>query len=126
MAARFRKRQLAKKRRAYRRGLIAEKYAQLLLFLKGYRLVEARYRRPVGEIDLIVIRRNTLVAVEVKMRTDVEKALHAIGPIQQRRIRNTLLAYMAAHPQYADFDLRFDVVLVTSFFKIPLHVQNVW
>ncbi len=126
MTARLKKRQLAKKRKAHRRGLIAEKYAQVLLFFKGYRLIETRYRRPVGEIDLIVLRNKTLVAVEVKMRTDVEKALHAIGPIQQRRIRNTLLAYMAAHPEYSDYDLRFDVVLVTSFLKTPLHLQNVW
>ncbi len=126
MTALFKKRQLAKKRRAHRRGLIAEKYAQLFLLIKGYRLVQKRYRRPTGEIDLIVTRNNTVVAVEVKMRTNVEKALHAIGPIQQRRIRNTLLAYIAAHPEYSGHDLRFDVVLVTSFFKSPLHLQNVW
>jgi len=60
------------------------------------------------------------------MRKNMDEALHSITTKQQRRIRRALEMYVAAHPEYADYDMRFDIVLVTSFIKKPLHMENVW
>jgi len=117
---------LKKRRRAHRRGIVAEKVAEFLLRLKGYRIIVRRYRKPVGEIDLIVLRNNTIVAVEVKLRKDLDKALHAVGHIQQRRIRRALEVFLASNPQYSECDVRLDLVLVTSFLQKPLHMENAW
>jgi len=117
---------IRKRRRANRRGVIAEKIAELLLRLKGYRIVERRYKKPVGEIDLIVFKNNTIIAVEVKIRKDLDKALHAVGHIQQRRIRRTMELFLANNSRYSACDVRLDLVLVTSFFQKPLHMENAW
>ena len=36
--------------------------------LKGYRIRARRFRTPVGEIDIVAVRRGVLVFVEVKAR----------------------------------------------------------
>ncbi|WP_025897602.1 YraN family protein [Sneathiella glossodoripedis] len=115
-----------RKQRAYRRGLIAEKAALLFLLVKGYRLLQLRYKKPVGEVDLLLRKGKTLVAVEVKLRETEEAALLAIGNIQKRRIRNACAQYVTENPQFSSYDVRFDVVVITRFFKIPLHIENAW
>lgn len=116
----------AKRQRAYRRGLLAEAYALFMLRLKGYRLVARRYKKPVGEIDLLVRRGGYLIAVEVKRRQTQEAALHSIGPIQRRRIEKACQFFCVENPQYSNHDIRFDVVIVTDIFHLPLHLENAW
>ena len=50
----------------YARGIWAERYAALYLFFKGFRILATRFKTPVGEIDLIAVRNNVMVFVEVK------------------------------------------------------------
>ena len=120
------KKRKAKRQQAYRRGLMAETYALFLLRFKGYRLIAKRYKKPVGEIDLLLRKGKCLIAVEVKIRQTQEAALHSIGPIQQRRISKACQFFVAEHPQYSDHDIRFDVVIVTGFLQLPLHLENAW
>ncbi|WP_169566982.1 YraN family protein [Sneathiella limimaris] len=105
---------------------MAETYVQYFLRLKGYRILRRRYKKPFGEIDLVVQKGNVLIAVEVKMRPDIERAKHAIGPIQQRRIRKALASFVAENPKYSAFDLRLDFIVVTSFLRLPYHLENAW
>ena len=53
---------------AFRLGLSAESRAAAYLIAKGHRIVARRWRSPVGEIDIVARRRNTLLFVEVKAR----------------------------------------------------------
>jgi putative endonuclease len=116
----------AKRRRAYRRGLLAEFLALQLLRIKGYRLICKRYKKPVGEIDLLMQKKGLLIAVEVKMRQSEDAALHSIGTIQQRRIRNACNLFLSENPQYSNHNIRFDLVVVTGFLRRPLHLENAW
>lgn len=116
----------SRKRWAHRRGYLAEKWAELYLMLLGYRIVERRFKKPVGEIDLIVSKGKVLAAVEVKYRPSVEKALHSIGSIQQRRIRNAMKSYLAYQRKYESYDIRFDVIVITSFLSKPMHIKSAW
>ncbi len=84
------------------------------------------YRRPVGEVDIIARKGNILIAAEVKQRPSLEVALSAIHPKQRRRISRAMEAFVASHPDVENLDIRFDLLLVTSFFKIPVHIQNAW
>ena len=53
-------------------GIYGEKYASKLLIRNGYNIVENNFRSKYGEIDIIAIKDNTLVFVEVKARTSIK------------------------------------------------------
>ena len=106
-------------------GRRAETTAMLVLLLKGYRLVERRFRCPRGEIDLIVRRGHTLAFVEVKARPTVDDAALAIDARQRDRITAAALVFLQRHPGFADFDCRFDAVLVAPG-RWPRHVRGAW
>ena len=113
------------RRAAYRHGLFSEWAAATLLRAKGYRLLARRYKTPAGEIDLIVRRGRTIVFVEVKHRPTPEEALDAIGPVSRKRIARAAELWLAAHPDAAGFDLRFDLVIVNPR-RLPRRVTSVF
>ncbi len=100
--------------------------AATFLRLKGYHIVARGFRKPVGEVDIIARHKNTLVAIEVKHRTTIEKALHAIHAKQRRRISRAMEYYVSSHPELSELDIRFDVLLISSFVKKPVHMENAW
>jgi len=106
---------------AFRTGLSAESRAAALLMAKGYRILAKRYRTPHGEIDLVAKRRNLLAFVEVKARATLDDAAFAVTPRQQARIINATQAWLAAHPEYAEFELRFDAILIAPR-RLPRHL----
>ncbi len=65
------------------RGQWGERVAAWLLRLKGYRILARQDRGPMGEIDIIAARGNTLVFVEVKSRPTYAQALDAVSAAQQ-------------------------------------------
>ena len=107
---------------AFAFGLSAESRAAAYLVAKGYRIVARRWRSPVGEIDIVARRRGVLIFVEVKARERLDDAAEAVIVPQQRRIIAAAEAWLATHPQHAESDMRFDVVLVAPR-SIPRHIQ---
>jgi putative endonuclease len=112
-------------RTTYQTGLWAEKLCRLALRLKFYRILAERYKTPVGEIDILAARGNTVVAVEVKSRTTNDAAVESISPQQQARIARALEHFVMRTPRYANADLRFDVMLATPG-RWPTHIKNAW
>ena len=106
---------------AFQLGLSAESRAAAYLIAKGYRIVARRLRSPVGEIDIVARRRGMLVFVEVKARERLDDAAEAVIVRQQRRIIAAAEAWLAAHPDDANRDIRFDAVLVAPG-SIPRHI----
>ena len=106
--------------RAFRLGLDAEARAAWMLRVKVYRVLARRWRCRAGEIDLIARRGRTLVFVEVKARADETAAIDAVGPRSRARILAAADLFVAANPAYADYDRRFDVVVVLPG-RWPLH-----
>lgn len=100
------------RQKAYRWGLSAEGWASLYLRLKGYRILEWRYRAPVGEIDLIAIRRGVVAFVEVKARTERIDAIEAVGSKSRRRIIAAASHWGSKYPQFADFSWRYDIIAI--------------
>jgi putative endonuclease len=113
------------RRRAFAFGVRAERLARFWWRCKGYRIVERQYKTPVGEIDIIARRGAALAFVEVKARTDLETAAASIGARQQARIERAALAYIARHPDCAELDLRFDVILIARG-RWPKHMPGAW
>jgi putative endonuclease len=106
---------------AFRLGVSAEGRAALLLAAKGYRELARRWKTPVGEIDLVLRRGRTLVFVEVKARPRIDDAAWSVLPRQRRRIVAAAEAWLAAHPEHAGYDIRFDAVLVAPG-RLPQHL----
>ncbi len=97
----------------------------MLLRLKGYRILARGFRLPVGEIDLVAARGGVVAFVEVKRRGDLVGAIEAISSRQRRRIARAAEAFMAARPDLAGKDQRFDVVLVAPR-RLPRHILDAW
>jgi putative endonuclease len=107
---------------AFRLGLSAESRAAAFLVAKGYRIAARRWRSPLGEVDIVARRRRLLVFVEVKARASLDDAAEAVTPHQRRRIIGAAQAWLAAHPDDALCDIRFDAMLVAPR-RIPRHIQ---
>ena len=106
---------------AFRTGVSAETRAAAFLMAKGYRILAKRFRTPYGEIDLVARKRNLLVFVEVKARGSLDEAAYAVTPRQQQRIINAAQAWLMAHPEHAEFDMRFDAMLIAPR-RLPRHL----
>ncbi|WP_375413536.1 YraN family protein [uncultured Bradyrhizobium sp.] len=106
---------------AFRTGLSAETRAAAVLVAKGYRILAKRFRSPYGEIDIVARRRDLLAFVEVKARARLDDAAYAVTPRQQRRIIDAAQAWLMTHPEHANFELRFDVMLIAPR-RLPRHL----
>ena len=106
---------------AFRTGLSAETRAAAYLMAKGYRILARRYRTPYGEIDLVARRRNLVAFIEVKARASLDDAAYAVTPRQQGRIIEAAQAWLMAHPEHAEFELRFDAMLIAPR-RLPRHL----
>jgi putative endonuclease len=106
---------------AFRTGLSAESRAAAWLVAKGYRILAKRFRTPYGEIDLVARRRNLVAFIEVKARASLDEAAYAVTPRQQQRIIAAAQAWLMAHPEHAEFELRFDAMLIAPR-SLPRHL----
>lgn len=120
-----------RKRRAYDFGIRAEMLAALYLQCKGYRILAKRYRNHYGEIDLLAIRGNWLVAVEVKARQSFSQCEISVPPAKQQKIMRALEGLMASQSKIAGLakpserNIRFDVIWVVRGLW-PRHIKDAW
>lgn len=112
-----------RRRAAFRLGHRAESFAALYLRLKGYRILERRFRCGAGEIDLIAARGDVVCFVEVKARPDVASALEAVTARAQRRIAAAAGVWLSRRPGYENRVWRYDVIAVRPW-RLPVHVAS--
>ncbi|MGU3495536.1 YraN family protein [Xanthobacteraceae bacterium A53D] len=97
---------------AQARGLAAEERAAALLEAKGFEIIARRQRTGAGELDLVARNATLLVFCEVKLRRDLAAAAESVLPRQRRRIAAGAEAFLAARPELAGLDMRFDAILL--------------
>ena len=105
---------------AGRRG---EMWAELFLFIKGYRTIARRVKTPVGEIDLIARRGSMTVFVEVKARSFSDQEADALMAVNRHRIVRAAQMWLMRRPELAAGDTRFDVIFLAPF-AWPRHIVN--
>jgi len=110
---------------AWRRGLWAETLCGVVLRLKGYRILARRWRSPVGEIDIVACRGETLAVIEVKARRDAGEAAGAVPPHQWRRLARAAALFLSRYPRYTGHAVRFDLMAVTPW-AWPRHTPDAW
>lgn len=115
----------SRKIKAYERGHHIEALAAFCLRLKGYKILKSRYKTPGGEIDLVARRKNVLVFVEVKGRSEMQAALESVTARNQARVEQAARYFIAQHPQFSELDMRFDVVVFVPPFSLH-HLDNAW
>jgi putative endonuclease len=108
---------------AHTHGHRAESIALWYLRLKGYRLLQQRFKTPAGEIDLVMRRGTTTVFIEVKARRTVDEAITAVTQHQSRRISSAAAFYTSRHDTAAKGFQRFDIIAVPSYLW-PTHIKN--
>lgn len=108
---------------AFRLGISAESRAAMFLIAKGYRIAARRWKTPVGEIDIVARRRHALVFVEVKARAEFDAAAEAVTEQSKRRIVAAAELWLAHHPDDAQANIRFDVILIVPG-TMPRHIAN--
>jgi putative endonuclease len=104
-------------------GVDAERIAMLYLMGKGYWPLARDWRGRGGEIDIVMRRGRTVIAVEVKARPSLAEAASAITPAKIARIAAGMRQFRAERRLGDALDYRFDAVLISPG-KWPLHVQN--
>lgn len=109
-----------KKYFSYLKGIIAEYYVMFFLYLKGYRLIKRRYRNYCGEIDLIMSKGKSLIAIEVKYRPNLNDGLFSITHKQKVRIISALELFSR---NYHYINMRCDVCVVDRLGRIK-HINN--
>ncbi len=114
-----------RKRRAWTFGRLAESLCAWHLRARGYRILARRFRTPVGEIDIVARRGNTLAVVEVKARADQTTAMDSLRPRQRGRIQRAAEIFIAARPPLAGMDVRFDIMVVAPW-RPPDHIMDAW
>jgi putative endonuclease len=98
-----------------RTGARAERRARLHYLLRGYRLLEENSRPGGVEVDLVLRRGRSLVFCEVKAKLGERfgDPAEMVDRWKQERLRQAAEAWLAEHPEAADWEVRFDVVSVT-------------
>ena len=101
-----------------RTGCRGEKIARSYMQNKGFRLEASNWRSgKLGEIDLVVYHPGLemLVFVEVKTRKTqfLESPLDAVDAKKVHQMIHLAGAYLAAHPDYTECNIRFDLISIT-------------
>jgi putative endonuclease len=106
---------------AFRLGLSAEARAAAYLMAKGFKIAAKRWRSPAGEVDIVARRGKLLIFVEVKARERIDDAAYSVTERQKRRIAAAAGAWLAANPDDAVCDIRFDALLIAPR-RWPQHI----
>lgn len=110
---------------SYAKGVAAETQAAEHLKVKGYDIIETRYKTKFGEIDVIAKQGNLICFVEVKVRAKQADALESVTPRTQKRIENSALFFLSEYPDYMNYDMRFDVITISGDANL-VHLDNAW
>lgn len=97
-------------------GACAERAAELWLQRQGLSTVARNWRCKAGEIDRVMLDGETLVFVEVRLRSraDFGGAAASITARKQQRLVRAAQQFLLAHPQFQRRACRFDVMLASA------------
>ena len=110
-----------------RQGGVFEQHACEFLQAQGLMLVAKNWQQPkVGELDLVMIETgsawSTLVLIEVRQRQSsvYGDAALSVTASKQRKVIKAAQCFLQQHPEYQNYECRFDVVAYnTSSHRMP-------
>ncbi|MBH0097334.1 YraN family protein [Psychrobacter sp. NZS113] len=115
-----------------RQGSLFEQHACEFLLAQGLRLITQNWQQPkVGELDLVMMEIgqawSTLVFIEVRQRKQSEfgDAAISVTASKQRKVINTARYFLQQHPEYSDYECRFDVIAYNTASNVSQTSQQV-
>lgn len=95
------------------KGTLGEDIAVNYLKSKGYKIIDRNYSTSIGEIDIIAIKDNILVFIEVKARTNFNYGYpyEAVNWKKQEKIIKSSYIYMK-HKNLCKYQIRYDIIQV--------------
>ena len=95
-------------------GERGEKLAYRFLIAHGLRPIARNFRRRGGEIDLIMLDRQCLTFIEVRLRQSGRFATpgETVDYRKQRKIVRTAALFLASERRFAQLRMRFDVIAI--------------
>ena len=96
-------------------GTATEDIALQHLEQKGLSLITKNFNHKIGEIDLIMTDKDSLVFIEVRYRKNTNYGLpeETVNYKKQTKIKKTAMIFMSQNTQYKNAQPRFDVVAMT-------------
>lgn len=97
------------------------------LLKSGYQIEARNFRTKTGEIDIIALKNETLVFVEVKTLPNgtLELLSHVLDARKRKRIVKTAKCFLSIYRQYSNNYIRFDVIVVDMpGFPDIYHIEN--
>jgi putative endonuclease len=93
-----------------------EKLAESFLHKRGLKTLERNYYSRFGEIDLIMMDRQTLVFTEVRYRSNSAfgSGAESVTLTKQKRITRAAQRFLQHHQHHASLACRFDVVSMSN------------
>ncbi len=114
-----------KRQRAEQRGHRGEWIAAWFLRLKGYRILEQRFKTKHGEVDIIARKGDLIAMVEVKARPTVIEAMDAVSYTAQRRIESAGDMWLSRQKDFAKLSVRYDLITIMPR-KLPFHTRRLF
>ncbi|KAF8818270.1 YraN family protein [Rickettsia endosymbiont of Cardiosporidium cionae] len=105
-------------------GIISEYFVIFCYKFRFYKILSHRFRSYTGEIDIVAVKSNVIVFIEVKFRKYLYD-YNIISTYQKRRIQNSAKVFVASNEFYSSFDMRFDLVIVRPY-NFPIFLENIW
>lgn len=108
------------------KGNKGEELACQWLESRTFKIVERNFKSMYGEVDIVCIQLQQIIFVEVKrwMAYRFEDLEYSINRNKQRRIIQTSLCYLAEHPEYDNFTIRYDVFFLARTLKDSCYIEN--
>ena len=109
------------------RGNQGEDRACEYLIKNGYKIIERNWRTKGGEIDIIAMKDEVLVFVEVKTFPNATSDMlsSVLGIQKQKRIVKTAKHFLLKHRQYSNSYIRFDAIVLDMQGLPPAyHIEN--
>ncbi|WNO08525.1 YraN family protein [Teredinibacter sp. KSP-S5-2] len=102
----------SRRKKAQSIGEQAESLAEKYLQQHGLKTVDKNYRCKLGEIDLIMQDKQTLVFVEVRYRNSdaFGSPVESVTYRKQEKIRKTAQLFLQKHTHFYNTDCRFDIL----------------
>ena len=108
-------------------GNQGEKRASAYLESKGFEIIERNWRTNRGELDIIAVKNDILVFVEVKTLPNgtLDMIQRELNYQKRERILKTSKRFLLKHREYNNSYVRFDVIVIDMPGLEPVyHIEN--
>ena len=108
-------------------GNQGEKRASAYLESKGFEIIERNWRTNRGELDIIAVKNDILVFVEVKTLPNgtLDMIQRELNNQKRQRIIKTSKRFLLKHREYNNSYVRFDVIVIDMPGLEPVyHIEN--